>query len=75
MCVCVCVCACTRACMWMVVGDTEHQILTFRVTIIYDDALFSSFKKYFLNIYQILSTEDTAVIETSTFSALRKLEF
>ena len=61
--------------MWMVVGDTEHQILTFRVTIIYDDALFSSFKKYFLNIYQILSTEDTAVIETSTFSALRKLEF
>ena len=32
-------------------------------------------KKYFLNIYQILSTEDTAVIETSTFSALRKLEF
>ena len=70
-----CVCVCARACMWMVVGDTEHQILTFRVTIIYDDALFSSFKKYFLNIYQILSTEDTAVIETSTFSTLRKLEF
>ena len=52
---CMCVCVCTRACMWMVVRDTEHQILTFRVTIIYHDALFSSFKKYFLSIYQIVA--------------------
>ena len=31
-CMCMCVCVCTRAYMWMVVRDTEHQILTFRVT-------------------------------------------
>lgn len=59
--VCVCgwvymyVCVCAHTCMWMVVGDTEHQILTFRVTIIYDDALLSSLKKYFFNIYRILA--------------------
>ena len=52
-CGCMCMCVCTRTCMWMVVGDTEHQILTF--TILYDDALLSSLKKYFLNIYRILA--------------------